>query len=507
MVIHGWKTQEMLGIVNTMNNVQPRKYDEMPMLPDGTGLGPMLEFRRDRFSFVKRLSNSPPVCRVQMLDKKIALVTGASEVQELLVENAPHLAKAAMQKLAGYPVIGEGLLGSSGELWRKQRKLMAPIFTPAQIAAYGADMMACAEREMATYEDDMLLDVSKSMTRLTMSVAAKTLFGSDTCSEGDAVGKALATAIRLFGKVAGSPSAILQIAIRDGLSRIGPHLPEKLAGFVEKGVQQLESPVLFGTEARDLEESVAILDRYVADLIQQRRENPDAKRDLLARLLAAHDGADHMSDKQLRDEILTLFVAGHETTAVSLSWSLFLLARHPDVYRQVQAEVDALSAEPTVADLPRLGTVLRVFKEALRVYPPLPLYVRDTIEKIVVGGYEIPKGTPVMICPYATHHRPELWSDADRFDPDRFLPAAESSRHRYAYIPFSAGPRICIGNHFALMEATLVLTTLLRNFEFSIGADVEVVPEIDSALRPKGELFMRVRRRNDADRTNSNKAN
>lgn len=494
-----------------MQNTPVRKYDEIPFLPDGTGIGPTLEFRRDRFGFMKRLSSAAPICRIQLLDRKVALVTGASEVQELLVENASSLAKGAVQKLAGYPVIGEGLLGSSGELWRKQRKLMAPIFTPAQIAAYGADMLACAQREMATYHDDMQLDVSQSMTRLTMSVAGKTLFGADTFSETDAIGRALATAIRLFGKVGGSPLAIIQLKIREGLSQIGPHLPEPLAQYVEKGTQRLESPVLFGTDARELEEAVAVLDRYVADLIQKRRENPDATRDLLTRLLAAHDGAEHMTDKQLRDEILTLFVAGHETTAVSLSWSLYLLAKHPDIYAQVQTEIDALENEPTVADLPRLGSVLRVFKEALRIYPPLPLYVRDTTRDIVVGGYELPQGTPVLISPYATHHRPELWPDADRFDPDRFLPAAESSRHRYAYIPFSAGPRICIGNHFALMEATLVLTTLLRNFDFSIGADVEVLPEIDSALRPKDGLSMHVRRRKpalkDAIETNLSKAN
>lgn len=493
-----WKTPRTIAIVAGMNDTQARKYDEIPMLPGGSGFGPTLEFRRDRFGFMKRLANSAPVCRVQLLDRKVALVTGAPELQELLVENASSLAKASLQKLAGYPVIGEGLLGSSGDLWRKQRKLMAPIFTPAQIAAYGADMLVCAQREMAAYGDDMRLDVSQSMTRLTMSVAGKTLFGADTCSEADVIGKALANAIRIFGKVAGSPLAPLQIAIREGLTRLGPHLPEALAGLVEKGVQQLESPVLFGEEARQLEEAVAVLDRYVADLIVARRKNPEATRDLLTRLLAAHDGADHMSDKQLRDEILTLFVAGHETTAVSLSWSLYLLAKHPDVYRQVQAEVDALSDEPTVADMPRLGTVLRVFKEALRIYPPLPLYSRDTTQDIVIGGYEIPAKTPVLISPYATHHRTELWTDADRFDPDRFLPAAESARHRYAYIPFSAGPRICIGNHFALMEATLVLTTLLRNFEFSLEPGTVVIPEIDSALRPKDGLFMNVRRRKTA---------
>ncbi len=478
-----------------MTTTQPRKYEEIPFLKDGSGLSPTLEFRRDRFAFMRRLASGAPVCRVQLLDRKVALVSGATEVQELLVENAALLAKSSVQRLAGYPILGDGLLGSSGELWKKQRKLMAPIFTPAQIASYGTDMMVCARREMDTYVDGMLLDVSKSMTRLTMSVAGKTLFGSDSCSESDEIGRALGVAIRLFGKIAGSPLAPLQIAVRDGLARLGQYLPDAFSSYVDKGVQHLESPILFGKEAQELEQSIAVLDRYVADLIQQRRQDPDGARDLLTRLLAAHDGADKMSDKQLRDEVLTLFVAGHETTAVSLGWSLYLLAKHPDVYSHVQSVVDSLSDEPTVADLPRLELVLRVFKESLRIYPPLPLFARDTTADIVIGGYQIPSGTPVLISPYATHHRPELWSDADRFDPDRFLPEAESKRHRYAYIPFSAGPRICIGNHFAMMEATLVLTTLLRNYQFSLEPGAEVVPEIDSALRPKDGLFMRLRKR------------
>lgn len=481
-----------------MQTPQARPYDEVPMLPDGSGLGPTLEFRRDRYGLLRRLSTGAPICRIQLFDRKVALVTGASEVQELLVENASSLAKAALQKLSGYPVIGDGLLGSSGELWRQQRKLMAPIFTPAQIAAYGEDMLACAQREMATYGDDALLDVSASMTRLTMAIAGKTLFGSDTCSEADAIGHALGTAIRFIGKISGSPFTIVQLALRDGLSRLSPLLPDALAEYVEKGVQHLEAPVLVGREAHELEEAIAVLDRYVADLIQKRRENPEEARDLLTRLLAARDGSDYMTDKQLRDEVLTLFVAGHETTAISLTWSLYLLAKHPDIYARIQEEVDALDHEPTVADLPKLNSVLRVFKESLRLYPPLPVYARDTTQDIVVGGYQIPKGTPVLIAPIATHYRPELWTDSDRFDPDRFLPTNESGRHRYAFIPFSAGPRICIGNHFALMEATLVLTTLLRNFDFSLPDGAIAVPDVDSALRPKDNLVMSIRRRSPA---------
>jgi cytochrome P450 len=202
-----------------------------------------------------------------------------------------------------------------------------------------------------------------------------------------------------------------------------------------------------------------------------------------------------MSDRQVRDEVLTLFVAGHETTASSLAWSLMLLAQHPTEYARVRAEVDAVGYIPSFADIPRLALCGRVFKEALRLYPPVYLFGRQAASDVEIGGYAMKKGTIVVISPYALHRRPEIWPDPDRFDPDRFLPDAEAARPRTAFLPFSAGPRTCIGNHFALMEGPLVLATLLLHADFELLDPRGSTPEPTATLRPKGGIRMRIKRR------------
>ena len=202
-----------------------------------------------------------------------------------------------------------------------------------------------------------------------------------------------------------------------------------------------------------------------------------------------------MSDKQVRDEILTLFIAGHETTASGLAWALYLLARHPEAYDQAQREADALTGDRVALDdLERLPYCLKVFKESLRMYAPIYLFGRQAMEPVTVDGYELPTGTIVLICPYAMHHRADLWPEPHRFDPERFTPEAEQARPREAYLPFSGGPRTCIGNHFALMEGPIVLATLLRRMQFSFEGR-EVIPEASATLRPTGGIPMQVRRR------------
>lgn len=200
-----------------------------------------------------------------------------------------------------------------------------------------------------------------------------------------------------------------------------------------------------------------------------------------------------MDRKQVRDEILTLFVAGHETTASGLAWSLYLLLRHPEAYREARAEVDALGDEPIgFASLPRSGYCLKVFKEALRMYPPVYAFGRQAMEPVEVGGYHLPRGAVLIISPYVLHWRQDIWPDPDRFDPGRFTPEAEKDRTRCAYLPFSDGPRTCIGNHFALMEGLLVLATLLRRAAFALDTDQPVDTHGSATLRPKGGIPVRI---------------
>ena len=218
-----------------------------------------------------------------------------------------------------------------------------------------------------------------------------------------------------------------------------------------------------GATSREIEESLATIEQRVERMIAERRRAGPTRTDLLSRLLAAHDEhGGSMSDRQLRDEIVTLFIAGHETTATTLAWSFYLLGRHPEANALARAEARALAGRRLGADdLPRLGACLQVFKEALRLYPSIYLFVREAVADVGIGEVDLPRGTMVLISPWALHHRPDVWPDPERFDPRRFDPEAERSRPPLSYLPFSAGPRTCIGNHFAMLEGPLVLATLL----------------------------------------------
>ncbi len=475
-----------------------RGFDEIPLLSARTRLDYTLLLRRDPLAFMRELGGGGGVFRVPLLDKHAVVVTDPALVQEALVERAPSTEKGALMRYVLYPVIGEGLFNSRGELWRRQRRLMAPIFRPGQIAGYGDAMVECALRDVSSWRDGETRDLARETMRIAMSVAGRTLFGAETFSEADEIGAALTVAIRWAGERVTSLRPIAQIALREALARASPALPARLGALSRGLAERLHGPVLlWGDDDRRMRSAVALLDRRVQRMIDERRASGAYGEDLLGRLLTAQDEDDGavMSDRQVRDEVLTLFVAGHETTATSLAWSLYLLARHPAVYARARAEADALGRPPRHEDLPRLGLAQRVFKEALRLMPPVPMFLRDARDGLDLGGYRLPPGSVMVLSPYITHRRADLWPDPERFDPERFTPEAEASRSKHAFIPFSGGPRVCIGNHFALMEGALVLATLLQRADFELVTDAPVEPEVHATLRPKGGVPMRVRLR------------
>jgi cytochrome P450 len=200
-----------------------------------------------------------------------------------------------------------------------------------------------------------------------------------------------------------------------------------------------------------------------------------------------------MSDRQVRDEVLTLFVAGHETTATGLAWTLYYACKNPEAYAAMEREADAVGDSPRASDLERLDYCLRAFKEALRLAPPVYVFGRDSHGEVSIAGYELPSPTNILVSPWAMHHTDRFWPDPERFDPDRFLPQHDGTRHRYSYLPFGAGPRVCLGNHFAYMEAQFALAVLLRRYRFTLLFDDE--PEAGATLRPKNGIRMRVHRR------------
>ncbi|MBK8173380.1 MAG: cytochrome P450 [Sandaracinaceae bacterium] len=472
--------------------------DSVPLLSGSKFfVGHNLELQRERMRFLDRIAEeNAPMLRLRAPAAHLVVINDPQILQEVFVEKAKSFHKSMLVKWALYPLAGEGLFTSEGDLWRRQRKLMAPLFHQAQLQRYATDMLACTHRTMDPWKDGDVVEFANAMTKLTMGVAGKTLFDADTFDDADAIGEALTDTLEWIGEASGSFYGIAHLVARRLVLRAAEVAPATLSARLSAAAQRLAQPTWIpGERGKKFRASIAFLDQHVQRMIDERRASAGQRDDLLSKLLSSRDeesGAG-MNDKQVRDEVLTLFVAGHETTATGLSWSLQLLCEHPDWYAKVQKEVDALPADPTVADLPALGLCLRVFKESLRLYPPVYMFGRQTLEPVEVGGVTLPQDTVVLLSPYTLHHMRSVWPDPKRFDPDRFLPEAEASRARYSWLPFGAGPRVCIGNHFAMMEAQLVLATLLRRYRFESLGHAE--PETSATFRPNTAMPMRVHAR------------
>ncbi len=475
------------------------RFDSIPLAPGGTGLlGHNADFRHDRLGALRRLTGATePILRLKLPVPLVraAVANDPDLAQEVLVEKAKWFAKSDMLRYSLFPLAGEGIFTSNGDLWRRQRKLMAPLFHPKALEQYAPDMVACALRTVARWRDGEELSLGAEATRITMAIAGKTLFDADTFTEADELGHALTVTLDWAGWTIGRPMAIAHILLRRQFAAIRERSTGALADLARRAELGVRGPVvLVGQRGRDLARAIVVLDEQVQKMIDDRRRSETPHADLLARLLEARDdeGA-AMSDRQIRDEILTLFVAGHETTATGLAWTIHEACRHPRVYEEMEREADAVGDDPTVADLGKLDMCRRAFQEALRLYPPVYIFGRDSTTELTLGGYELPRSTNVMISPWVMHRHAHLWPDPERFDPERFTEEAESRRHRYAYLPFSAGPRVCLGIHFAYMEAPLVLAALLRRFRFELLREDE--PEPSATLRPRHGVRVRVRAR------------
>ena len=471
---------------------------DIPLLSGATRLGHLAELRRDRLGLFHRMNREcGGVARVLALGNSLVFANSPELLHEVFVEKARSYRKSAGLRGPLKPLAGEGLFTSDGELWRRQRKLLAPLFTHAEIAGYAGVMSSCTEDAVRDLRPGQVFDAARLTTHLAMRVAGKALFDIDTLDEADELGEALTVALSWANVVSVALPYAAQLTVTSTMFNLLERISAPLAQRVEPLFEATIEPIRWPGEAtRTLEAALAVIERRVARMIADRRAAaPRPRRDLLSLLLAARDDEGHpMTDKQVRDEIVTLFVAGHETTATSLAWALYRLSKDPASSARARAEAAPFAARSaTMADLPQLSFCTQVFKESMRLYPPVYFFGRQSITATRLGPYELPRGTVVLISPYALHHRPELWPDPARFDPERFTPAAEEGRHRQAYIPFSAGPRTCIGNHFALMEGAIVLATLLARVDLEMATTANVEPDASATLRPKGGMPMRVR--------------
>ncbi len=439
----------------------------IPTFPEPPLIGSMRAFQKDRLGLLLRvMQQCGPVARIHFGPFPMLVLSTPELIQAVLVDHAADFDKGLALHRAFTPVVGQGLINNEGESWRHQRKLMAPAFTYRHIAAYADTMVAYAERAQQEWATGQVLRIDQEMMRLTMSIVGKTLFDADVFDESDELGAAVTEAV-----------AFMQYTI----SHLFP-VP-------------LSWPLPRNARTR---RALAVIAQRLQAMIEERRAAGVDRGDFLSLLLAARDETGQgMSDEQIRNEAMTLFLAGHETTANTLSWCWYLLGQNPAVYAKLQQEADTVLAgrPPTVADVPNLPYALQVFKEALRLYPPADSISRTALRDVDLAGYPLRKNGIIVIPIYAMHRNPAYFPDPERFDPERFTPENEKRLPRHVYMPFGAGPRICIGNHFALMEGQLILATLAQRVRFEVGAGQHPVPEPVFAVRLGGGCRVIVHRR------------
>lgn len=394
------------------------------------------------------------------------LISDPDAIHELLVTKADSFQKDVITHELSQ-LLGQGLLTAEGELWKKNRKLAAPNLQRKQIAAYADTMVDFTRRNLEHWQHGERRELHHDMMHLTMEIVVKTLFNLDPGPELVDVGKAVDVSMHYF--------------------HLMTHTPWR---FVP---EFLPMPA-----RREFEKSVELLDRIVFDLIEKRRGATEGD-DLLFRLMRAQDeDGQTMSHTQLRDEVITMFLAGHETTALTVSYTWFLLMKHPTVKARVFEEVDRVLGDRAGRDedVKNLSYLTAVIKESMRVYPPAWIIGRDAIEDVTLGPWKIRKGAQVLVSQMVMHHKPEYWGDPENFRPERWLePDFEKSLPRHAYMPFGGGARVCIGNHFAMMEAILIMATMAQtvDMELEMAAPLEVQPAV--TMRPITPIDIRVHRR------------
>jgi cytochrome P450 len=430
-------------------------------------LGSIGDIYRDRLRFVLDVAGTyGDVARYRVAHMRMYQVSSPEGVGRILHDNHRNYSKDVATFGTLKLFLGNGLFTSDGEFWRRQRRLAQPAFHRRRIAAFGG-LMTDATLEMLDrwrpYADQgQPLDVGAEFSRLTMEVATRALFSTSVEGDISTIGGAIATL-----------------------------LDDVTFRFTFPFYPPLRVPT---PRNRRFLAARAALDEVVYGIISERRQRPGEHDDLLVLLMEARDEetGEGMSDKQLRDEVITLFLAGHETTANALTWASYLLSTHVAVAHRLQAEVDeALEGGiPTASDLPRLPYTRMVIDETLRLYPPAWITNRRAIEADTVCGNRIPADAMVSISPYVTHRDPKLWENPEGFDPDRFSPERAAGRPHYAYFPFGGGPRQCIGKGFALMEATLVLALLYQRCKMHLVPGRKIETEALATLRPRYGMWM-----------------
>jgi cytochrome P450 len=399
-------------------------------------------------------------------NRRSMLLSHPDDIERVLVtENKRFIKNYALQFLK--PLLGSGLLINEGDSWLRQRRLIQPAFARPRVESYAGAMAQSTQRMLDEWHDGETRDIVPAMMRLTMEIAGKTLLGIEVGDE--------------FNKI----TRLLESTMYDFLGRFSAAIP--LPFWV---------PTLRNLRLRL---TVWRLDRILQSLIDRRRAQGAGGGDFLSLLLNAKDEQDKrgISDRQIRDEVMTMFLAGHETTAVALCWAWLLLAQHPKFQERVAAEALAVlgDREPTADDVPKLVFCDSVIRESMRLYPPAYVVGRRPIEDITIGGHFIPAGTNILMSQWIVHRDSRWYEEPLRFNPERWTDGLASRLPKYAYFPFGGGPRVCIGNTFAMFEAPLILAMIARRFRLVLVHEGEIRIQPAVTLRPRDPIQMRIESR------------
>jgi cytochrome P450 len=430
-----------------------------PLIPVST----LLAYRRDRFGFFTRLAREyGDLVYFKLGPQPAFLLNNPDYIRDVLITHNKNFMKSEGAQRSKR-LLGDGLATSEGEVHLRQRRLMQPSFHRQQIAAYAATMVEYAARMRAGWKDGETLEVSREMMRLTLAIASKTFFDADVDSEADEIGDAFTEAISLFHFLA---------------------LP--YSRFLEK----LPLPVM-----RRFQNARERLDATIYRMIEERRRSDSERSDLLSLLIRARDeegDGKGMTDEQLRDEMMTIFFAGHETTANGLTWTWYLLSQNPEVEARLHREIaEVLQGRlATAEDYPKLKYTEMVIAESMRLYPPAWVTARRAVDDYQINDYFIPARSILLMSQWLMHRNEKYYPDPLKFDPERWRPEAREARPKFSYFPFGGGPRVCIGEHFAWMEGVLVLATLAQRWQLRLveGHPVEAQPIV--TLRPKYGMKM-----------------
>jgi len=404
----------------------------------------------------RRFARYGDVYRVQNKGSALYVFRHPDHIKEILVTQASAFDKAhtAFKRLS--LVLGDALLTSDGDRWRRQRRLVQPAFSRQRLVEYSTAMVDEAMLAAERLGRGGRFDMSREMNALTLGIVTRTLFGQKL-EEGGRTGRAMLELNRWFG----TPPVLLQLL---------PHLTQRF------------------------DRTVRELDAVIEQLIAAKHGAADGGRDLLSALMSAQEDGESLSARELRDQLLTLYLAGHETTSHALTWTLYLLSRHPHVCARLDEEhARVLGGRlPSFEDLSALPYTEQVIKEALRMYPPAFLLPRHVNREVTVGPYTLPRDSELVIWSYITHHDPRWFPEPYSFRPERFVPETEAARPKYAYLPFGAGHRACIGQVFAMAEAQLVLATLMPRLRFAYAARRSPGLRLGVTLAPKRGMPMHV---------------